>query len=85
MKVIRKSRQTKGQMARQLVVFCVRCLCGTLIWAAGMKTAGLILERTVEVSEVLTFAGASFGGELLMLLCKRMLAKNTEEKGVTDV
>ena len=50
MRVIRKSRQTKGQMARQLVVFCVRCLCGTLIWAAGMKTAGLILERTVEES-----------------------------------
>lgn len=86
MKLFRKCRQTKGQMARYLVCFCVQCLTATLIWAAGIKTVGVILDRTVEIGEVLSFAGAAFGGELLMLLCKRMLAKNgkTEDESAAQ-
>lgn len=68
----------KGRMARQLVYYCLRRLSIILFWAAGMKTAALILDRVVDLTDILTFAGIAFGGELLMLLCKRMLAKPSD-------
>ena len=39
MRRIRKSRLTKGKMARQLVYFCIWVLFGVLLWAAAVKTA----------------------------------------------
>lgn len=70
-----------GRMARQLVYYCLRRLSIILYWAAGMKTAALILDRVVDLSDILLFASGVFGGELLMLLCKRIFAKpsNTNE------
>ncbi len=70
----RKGEQ-QGVMAKKLVYFCLRVLLWTAVWAAAMKTVGLIINRAVELSDILTFVGAAFGGELLMLLLKRVFAK----------
>ena len=72
-KIVKKSRVTKGKMARELVYYC--------IWAL---TAALLLDRTCDLSDVLVFAGAAFGGELLLLLVKRVFAKpNDKDDGGT--
>lgn len=83
MRRIRKSRLTKGKMARQLVYFCIWVLFGVLLWAAAVKMAALATGRDVDLSDVLTFAGAAFGGELLMLLAKRVFAKKSDDEGST--
>lgn len=64
----------RGQMARRLVYYCITVLTLTGVWAAVLKT----IDHTVDTSDVLTFIGAAFGGELLMLLLKRVFAKSTE-------
>ena len=49
-----------------------------------IETAALLLDRTCDLSDVLVFAGAAFGGELLLLLVKRVFAKsNDKEDGGT--
>lgn len=74
----KQKRTTKGRMARELVYYCIRALTITLIWAGTVKTAALVLDREIDLSDVLTFAAAAFGGELLLLLCKRVFAKPNE-------
>lgn len=74
-------KRKKGQMARELVYFCIKCLALTLLWAAVLKTAALFMDRLVDLSDILTFAATVFGGELLMLLCKRVFAKPKETDG----
>lgn len=69
----------KGAMARQLVYFCLRVLLATTIWAMVITTVALILDRNIDLTAVLTFVGAGFGGELLLLLVKRMFAKPTDK------
>lgn len=83
MRPIQKSRLTKGKMARQLVYFCIWVLFGVLLWAAMVKTAALVMDRDIDLSDILTYAGAAFGGELLLLLCKRVFAKNNDDNGGT--
>ena len=83
MRRIRKSRLTKGKMARQLVYFCIWVLCGVLLWAAMVKSAALVMDRDIDLSDILTFAVAAFGGELLMLLAKRVFAKKSDDEGST--
>ena len=73
-----KKGQKKGQMAKELVYFCLRVLVWTLLWAAGLYTVAVIWNKSIDLSPVLTFVGAAFGGELLMLLMKRVLAKKNE-------
>lgn len=63
---------TKGRMARRLVYYCVGMLTATALWAMILKT----VDHTVELSDILTFVGAAFGGELLLLLVKRVCAKD---------
>lgn len=85
MKKVKKSRRTKGQMARELVYYCLWMLTAAATWAMILKTAALILDRTCDLSDVLVFVGAAFGGELLLLLVKRLLAKpgdNNEDGGI---
>lgn len=65
-------------MARELVYLCIKCLVFTLLWAAVLKTAALFMDRTIDLSDILTFAAAAFGGELLFLLVKRVFAKPTD-------
>ena len=70
----------KGMMARKLVCFCITVMTITLIWAMVLKTVALFnVEMMVDVSDVLTFVGAAFGGELLLLAFKRVFAKPNEQ------
>lgn len=71
---------TKGKMARRLVFFCISVLTVIAIWAMVMTTVALMLDRSIDLSAVLTFVGASFGGELLLLLVKRVCAKPKNEE-----
>lgn len=76
-------RKTKGRMARELVYYCIYALTGVLVWAVIIKTAAVIADRQADLSDVLVYAAASFGGELLLLLCKRVFAKNNDDNGGT--
>lgn len=69
----------KGDMSRKLVLFCLITLTAAAVWAAILKTYCAIHSCEVDVSDVLTFVGASFGGELLLLLVKRVFAKPGEK------
>ena len=71
-------RKTKGRMARELVYYCIHALTGVLVWAVIVKTVSVIANRPVDLSDVLVYAAAAFGGELLLLLCKRVFAKPNE-------
>ena len=72
--------EMKGVMSRRLVCFCITVMTLTLIWAVVLKTIALFnSQMIVDVSDVLTFVGAAFGGELLLLAFKRVFAK--DEKG----
>ena len=65
-----------------------RMLTAVATWAMILKTAAVLLDRTCDLSDVLVFAGAAFGGELLLLLLKRVFAKpsdtNDENGGTYD-
>ena len=68
-------RKTKGRMARELVYYCIYALTLTLAWAIITKTVAVFTDHASDLSDVLIFAAAAFGGELLLLLCKRVFAK----------
>lgn len=70
----RTKKKSKGAMARKLVYLCISILTLTAVWAAVVKT----IAPTADLSDVLAFVGAAFGGELLLLLMKRVFAKPTE-------
>ena len=75
-------RCTKGQMARTLVLYCVRAITLIAIWAVALKTYAVIKWGETsgsDLSDVLVFAGAAFGGELLLLAFKRVFAKKNED------
>lgn len=79
-------RLKKGRMARKLVCFCISVLTLTLMWAMALKTVALFnAQMTVDVSDVLTFTAAAFGGELLLLAFKRIFAKPNEKEDISDV
>lgn len=73
------SKKQKGKMARRLVYYCVAVLTIAAVWAATLKTYGVIHDVSVDLSDVLVFVGAAFGGELLFLVLKRIFAKNIED------
>lgn len=87
LKVVKKSRMTKGKMARELVYFCIGMLVAVCTWAMIVKTAAVLLDRQCDLSDVLIFAGGAFGGELLLLLLKRVFAKpnDKDDGGTYDV
>lgn len=68
----------KGRMARGLVYYCVGILTASTVWAAVITTVAAVRGWTVDLSAVLTFIGAAFGGELLALLAKRLFARPGE-------
>lgn len=82
-----KKQWTKGRMARELVYYCLWMLTAVATWAMILKTAAVIMDRTCDLSDVLVFAGAAFGGELLLLLLKRVFAKpnDKDDGGTYDV
>lgn len=81
MRLSYKRRWSKGQMARTLVIYCVRAITLIAIWAACLKTYAVIRwgETTgCDLSDVLIFTATAFGGELLLLAFKRVFAKKNE-------
>lgn len=75
-----EDKKAKGRMARVLVYYCIGVLTVTGVWAMALKTVGVILERQVDLTDVLVFLGGAFGAELLMLLLKRIFAKDSEQQ-----
>lgn len=82
MRLSYKRRWSKGQLARTLVIYCVRAITLIAVWAVALKTYAVIKwgeTSGYDLSDVLVFAGAAFGGELLLLAFKRVFAKKNEE------
>ena len=81
---------TGGKFARSLVKLCLGVLLAVLVWAAAVKTVMVLRPNAgygygSDLSDVLTYAGAAFGGELLLLLVKRVLTGNKRKGGAQDV
>ena len=76
----RKNKWAKGEMSRTIVVLCIRIMIWVLAWAAIVKTLGAIFGWMVDLSDVLTFAGGFFGGELVLLAFKRIFAKDRSDE-----
>lgn len=74
-----KRRWQKGQLARTLVLYCIRVLTLIAIWAVGIKTYAIIKWGATDISDVLIFIASAFGGELLLLAFKRVFAKKNED------
>lgn len=72
-------KDQKGAMSRRLVIYCITVLTAAFLWAVILKTYCAVHALEVDISDVLTFIGAAFGGELLLLLLKRVFAKPSEE------
>ena len=73
-----KRRWAKGQMARTLVIYCVRAITLIAIWAVALKTYAVFKYGATDISDALIFAATAFGGELLLLAFKRIFAKKNE-------
>ena len=77
-----KRRWAKGQMARTLVIYCVRAISLIAVWAVVLKTYAVIKwgeTSGYDLSDVLVFTGAAFGGELCLLAFKRVFAKKNDD------
>ena len=74
-----KRRWAKGQMARTLVIYCVRAITLIAIWAVCIKTYVVFKWGATDISDVLIYAATAFGGELLLLAFKRVFAKKNED------
>lgn len=73
-----KRRWRKGEMARTIVLYCLRVLTLVLIWAVAAKTYAIIKWGATDVSDVLVYAGGAFGMELISLAFKRIFAKKQD-------
>lgn len=74
-----KRKWSKGELSRTIVVFSIRTMTATLAWAVILKTLSVIFGWCADLTDVLTFAGCFFGGELTLLAFKRIFAKNRKE------
>lgn len=74
-----KRRWRKSEMARTLVIYCVRAITLIAIWAVCVKTYAVFKYGATDISDVLIFAATAFGGELLLLAFKRIFAKKNED------
>lgn len=79
MKLQNKSKWSKGEMARMIVIYCIKALTYVLMWAIILSTIATIFSLVIDISAVLNFAALTFGGELLLLAFKRVFAKKNEE------
>ena len=78
MRLSYKRRWSKGQLARTLVIYCVRAITLIAVWAVAVKTYAVFKWGATDISDVLIFAATAFGGELLLLAFKRVFAKKNE-------
>lgn len=75
----------QGKMARRLVYYCIGVLTVSAIWAAVITTVAAVQGWMIDLSAVLTFIGAAFGGELLFLLVKRVYARPSDQHETTTM
>lgn len=69
-------------MSKTIVLYCIKAITLMAIWASCLKTYAVIKwgeTNGCDLSDVLVFAGAAFGGELLLLAFKRVFAKKNED------
>ena len=78
MRLSYKRRWSKGQLARTLVIYCVRAITLIAVWAVAVKTYAVFKWGATDISDVLIFAATACGGELLLLAFKRVFAKKNE-------
>lgn len=74
-----KNRWKKGEMARTIVIYCIRVMTLVLIWSVVITTLAPVFGWTIDISPVTNFAAITFGGELILLAFKRIFAKKDEE------
>ena len=79
MRLSYKRRWSKGQLARTLVIYCVRAITLIAVWAVALKTYAVFKYGATDISDVLIFTATAFGGELLLLAFKRVFAKKNED------
>ena len=77
--IYNKSKWSKGEMARTLVIYCINVMTYVLIWPVVLTTVAVIFNRTIDLTPVLNFTAITFGGELVLLAFKRVFAKKNEE------
>ena len=77
--IYNKSKWSKGELARTLVIYCIKVMTYVLIWSVVLTTVAVIFNRTVDLTPVLNFTAITFGGELVLLAFKRVFAKKNEE------
>ena len=74
-------RWRKSEMSKTIVLYCIKAITLIAVWAACLKTYAVIKwgeTNGCDLSDVLGFVGAAFGGELLLLAFKRVFAKKNE-------
>ena len=74
-----KSKWTKGEMARTIVLYCIRVMTLVLIWSVAIISFSAVFHWSIDISPVLNFTAVTFGGELILLAFKRVFAKKGEE------
>lgn len=74
-----KSKWAKGEMARTIVLYCIRVMTLVLIWSVAITSFSAVFHWDIDISPVLNFTAATFGGELILLAFKRIFAKKGEE------
>lgn len=77
--IYNKSKWAKGEMARTIVLYCIRVMTLVLIWSVVITSCSAIFHWDIDISPVLNFTAATFGGELILLAFKRIFAKKGEE------
>ena len=73
-----KRNWRKSEMARTLVIYCVRAITLVAVWAILVKTYAVIRYGATDIGDVLIYVASAFGGELLLLAFKRVFAKKNE-------
>ena len=81
-----KGKWSKGEMARTIVIYLLRLLTMVLIWACALKTIAVLiavgsnpeLGTSVDLSDVLGYAGGAAVSELGLLAFKRVFAKKND-------
>ena len=81
---MKRNHWQRGEFSKAVVIYCIRWMTAVLVWAVIMTTIAAITDRTIYLTEVLTFASAFFGGELCLLALKRILAKERKDNGEVD-
>lgn len=81
MMIQNKRKWSKGEMAKTVVIYCLRLLTIAFVWAACLKTYAVLRWGDLvgcDLGDVLTYVGAAFGAELACLAFKRVFAKKNE-------